>query len=524
MKYLAQLLLLFFAFISTNSAYSDHPALLLTQAQLEQSKTRFTNQDSPYFTSCNSVINRASSSIMLFSMDNPVQDIKFGWCTERSGGGDGIDNSLADFYLAVNNDFTTASANAYTWALTGNSAAAQKAISVFQDWENQGTIIDMYDFNIDFHNATFDGMTSDGYCGQRPWNFALDMGWTAYGLRAAANAYIILKENGFPLSSQEIQDIESVIRKLADTTDSSLDAWGEWARLHPNSGSYNRYISDNHIAEYLSALAAAAAALGDVDLFNYIVNGGAYDFGNGNNNANYANLKRYLDEALVIEPDTSRVVYEDYYWKDSYRAYHGAVQIALGVLFRILDLYYPSAKNMYEGYINLSGYTAMDAAQTYAGYILGQYGGGSGDSLSNHFSHQIGLEYAFAETENAHRKNTFWDALHTSIAAQTPRTQDFKEFTSTVCFIGEERDSDPPVPGVRELTISSATASSNDGNIPENTIDNNLDTRWSAEGDGEWIEFDLGAEYIISELRIAFFRGDERTTTFDSQTSTNQDQ
>jgi len=194
------------------------------------------------------------------------------------------------------------------------------------------------------------------------------------------------------------------------------------------------------------------------------------------------------------------------------------------VLFRILDLYYPSAKNMYEGYINLSGYTAMDAAQTYAGYILGQYGGGSGDSLSNHFSHQIGLEYAFAETENAHRKNTFWDALHTSIAAQTPRTQDFKEFTSTVCFIGEERDSDPPVPGVRELTISSATASSNDGNIPENTIDNNLDTRWSAEGDGEWIEFDLGAEYIISELRIAFFRGDERTTTFDIQTSTNQDQ
>ena len=65
------------------------------------------------------------------------------------------------------------------------------------------------------------------------------------------------------------------------------------------------------------------------------------------------------------------------------------------------------------------------------------------------------------------------------------------------------------------------TASSDDGNIPENTLDNSLSTRWSAQGDGQWIEYDLGTSYSIDTLEIAFYKGDQRTATIDIQTSEN---
>ncbi len=58
-------------------------------------------------------------------------------------------------------------------------------------------------------------------------------------------------------------------------------------------------------------------------------------------------------------------------------------------------------------------------------------------------------------------------------------------------------------------------ASSDDGNIPANTLDGDLETRWSAEGDGEWIGYDLGGDGPVSEVRIAWFSGDERQTSFD---------
>jgi len=46
-------------------------------------------------------------------------------------------------------------------------------------------------------------------------------------------------------------------------------------------------------------------------------------------------------------------------------------------------------------------------------------------------------------------------------------------------------------------------------------VDNSLTTRWSANGDGQWIQLDLGSGRIVSELRIAWFQGDTRASTFD---------
>lgn len=58
-------------------------------------------------------------------------------------------------------------------------------------------------------------------------------------------------------------------------------------------------------------------------------------------------------------------------------------------------------------------------------------------------------------------------------------------------------------------------ASADDGNVPANVLDGNLDTRWSAEGDGQWIQFCLGSPASISGVQIAFYNGAARTSSFD---------
>jgi hypothetical protein len=70
------------------------------------------------------------------------------------------------------------------------------------------------------------------------------------------------------------------------------------------------------------------------------------------------------------------------------------------------------------------------------------------------------------------------------------------------------------------LKPSQFIASEIDGsNRPENTLDNNLGSRWSAEGDGQWICYDLGSSVPITALYIAWYQGDTRQASFDIQTS-----
>src|SRR6266566_3623651 len=69
------------------------------------------------------------------------------------------------------------------------------------------------------------------------------------------------------------------------------------------------------------------------------------------------------------------------------------------------------------------------------------------------------------------------------------------------------------------MPVASVVASGNDGNLPQNTVDNNLATRWSAQGDGQWIRYDLGALAAIDHLDIAWYLGDTRASSFDIQVS-----
>lgn len=78
---------------------------------------------------------------------------------------------------------------------------------------------------------------------------------------------------------------------------------------------------------------------------------------------------------------------------------------------------------------------------------------------------------------------------------------------------------DPTVPPGGAITIAAAIASANDGNVPANAIDNDLSTRWSAQGAGQWIRFDLGDVYTVASVDIAWHLGDQRRTRFEVQVS-----
>jgi hypothetical protein len=86
---------------------------------------------------------------------------------------------------------------------------------------------------------------------------------------------------------------------------------------------------------------------------------------------------------------------------------------------------------------------------------------------------------------------------------------------------GTIMNDDTPTGEAVELAVASVTASAHDGNVPANTLDGDLNTRWSARGDGQWIQYDLGsAANTVDRVQVAFYLGDQRTQAFDVQSST----
>ncbi|MFL5747882.1 MAG: DNRLRE domain-containing protein, partial [Niastella sp.] len=74
-------------------------------------------------------------------------------------------------------------------------------------------------------------------------------------------------------------------------------------------------------------------------------------------------------------------------------------------------------------------------------------------------------------------------------------------------------------PGGGTPVCEPVTASSNDGNLPSNVLDNDLNTRWSASGDGQWIQVCLNTPTAVTGVQIAFYQGSTRTSGFDVQVS-----
>ena len=65
------------------------------------------------------------------------------------------------------------------------------------------------------------------------------------------------------------------------------------------------------------------------------------------------------------------------------------------------------------------------------------------------------------------------------------------------------------------VAILGIKAKGDDGNTPRNTVDTDLNTRWTNDGIGSWIQLDLGEPKNISNLQIAWFKGNRRMYNFE---------
>lgn len=77
----------------------------------------------------------------------------------------------------------------------------------------------------------------------------------------------------------------------------------------------------------------------------------------------------------------------------------------------------------------------------------------------------------------------------------------------------------PAASAATVLPVVGVTASSSDANVPANAVDGNPATRWSGEGDGVWIRFDLGSTQPVGSVALSWYQGDQRRFTFDVQLS-----
>jgi hypothetical protein len=85
---------------------------------------------------------------------------------------------------------------------------------------------------------------------------------------------------------------------------------------------------------------------------------------------------------------------------------------------------------------------------------------------------------------------------------------------ASVTELSVDGSSTTPNTNCIKLPISSVSASGNDGNLPANVLDNNLNTRWSNLGVGSFIQADLGGQKAICSVDIAWYRGNLRHNNF----------
>jgi len=101
-----------------------------------------------------------------------------------------------------------------------------------------------------------------------------------------------------------------------------------------------------------------------------------------------------------------------------------------------------------------------------------------------------------------------------SVAACGPQEMDHLEELTL-----ESAESALTTQNCSQLTASSVIASGHDGNVPANTFDDRLDTRWSNFGKGSWIDYDLGSLKTLSAVSVAWYQGNTRANTFVISTS-----
>lgn len=293
-----------------------------------------------------------------FVMEDASQ-ITFHWCSPDR---DGIDNSLADATQHIEQQSHAMRALALQFALTKDKRWANKALELMRTWAGRHTPVNVYDFHPDFQAASIDGMTQ-GYCSDRPWNFALDAMWQCYGLINVSDAYLLLTRNGCALSGADKQLLEAWILRMAQAVNSSFHAWTKYADLHPDGSAYERYRSDNHLSWILPGLLAAGVALEDAPLISYVIDGGVWDDGRSGPYANPSPIPDVIDRA--IEPDGR--VYEEKIERRPPLGYSLFHLQAMVLIARIDEVHGPGQVRNLEG---RDGAGLMKALIRYAPHVI----------------------------------------------------------------------------------------------------------------------------------------------------------
>jgi len=70
------------------------------------------------------------------------------------------------------------------------------------------------------------------------------------------------------------------------------------------------------------------------------------------------------------------------------------------------------------------------------------------------------------------------------------------------------------------VAVTASDYQANTSNTPDKTIDFDFSTRWSSEGKGQWIQYDLGEPELVNSVDLAFYSGNIRKSYFIIQLST----
>lgn len=117
-----------------------------------------------------------------------------------------------------------------------------------------------------------------------------------------------------------------------------------------------------------------------------------------------------------------------------------------------------------------------------------------------HFNWAIGCKGTVTATGDYHTGDPgIWESTGNFVPPQSLYEKQLQDRLSSACLPAE--------------------ASADDGNAATNVLDGNLSTRWSASGDGQWIQFCLDSEKTVSGVEIAFYNGNLRSSFFDLLTS-----
>ncbi|RLT93679.1 alginate lyase family protein [Ketobacter sp.] len=272
------------------------PGLFVSRANLAVVKQRIQAGEQPYAAFYESFLRQANSS--LTRSPNPfrmadVKDITFGWC----GTAGGADDTLNDLVKKITDDSHLARNLAVAYLLSDDVRFADKAREFMLAWATSSTLFNIYDFNVDFKNASFDGI-EEGFC-NNSWNMALDSMWQGYGLINFSDVYAILTRNGYSLSATDRTVLQGWLgQELFPAMNAGCHAWTRWADNHTGSGAYTRYRSDNHLSWCVAGWASAAAALNHGAMWDYTFKGGVYDDGHSGPYANPSNFEAQVGYAV----------------------------------------------------------------------------------------------------------------------------------------------------------------------------------------------------------------------------------